>query len=49
MTLDRNFMSFYLVIGIILAFLLFMGISTAWIIHDVNKNAIRDVPTTKSR
>ena len=49
MTLDRNFISFYLVIGIILAFLLFMGISTAWIIHDVNKNAIRDVPTTKSR
>jgi len=48
MTLDRNFISFYLVIGIILAFLLFMGISV-WIIHDVNKNAIRDVPTTKSR
>lgn len=45
MTLDKNFMSFYLVMGIILAFLIFMGVSTAWIIHDVNKKAIRDTPT----
>lgn len=45
MVLDKKFMSFYLVIGIILAFLVFMAISTAWIIHDVNKKAIRDIPT----
>ncbi|MCH9812376.1 MAG: hypothetical protein K0U47_00335 [Epsilonproteobacteria bacterium] len=45
MTIDKNFMSFYLVMGIILAFLLFMALSTAWIMHDVNKKAIRDLPT----
>lgn len=49
MTLNKQYMNFYLVMGIILAFFVFMIVTTAFIIHDVNQNAIRDIPTVQNK
>jgi len=46
MILHKSDYNLYLVGIILTGFLIFMAITTVWVIHDVNKKAIRDVPTT---